>query len=1091
MKPRDLTFCFFSFFCAMCMLMNSGVVIAQSEEADETAQPNTAPTIVLNEPQQNITVEQGEKVNIVWEDDDPDDNALIHIAYDVDAEPANDENYQWIVQDLTEDPDAEGDRYEWDTTEVPAGTYSIWAAITDGSNVTVYALAAGTVTVHVEQMPIEEPTQAPTAELTLVPNEEPTQTPTPEPTEDSQFYWELEIVGISSQTESANNFVEKFSSGNKEVETRSDSILLKGSQSLQEIREVLYTELDGIISFIGGVAEIEIEIPIDSTDPIDILLESNLSTGYRWTIVSAKNEEQEIEFTESYTARGGIGVPYIQTITLHPSGEGIASIRLRYARSFENEAEVTRRLTIRMNSVTSTIDLSNPDQSTSAESEYISVNSVEKNVDSSDYIQKAVDSADALPTSFDWRDHGGVTPIRNQNSCGSCWAFATVGAMESAIAIRTGQYIDLSEQFLVSCNYDGWNCESGGGTAHKYHFDTLGINQTQIGAVLEADKPYTNSNSTCTTAYNHPYVLSNWSYISSNTVENIKNAIYTYGPVKVSICAGPAFQDYRGGVFSTNEASYCTYGTNHAVNLVGWNDASGTWILRNSWGTWWGESGYMYIQYGISNVGSMASWVSYPTTTLVPTPISPSESINDNTPTYTWSRINGATRYQYQLYKEGSLVYAKTVSADGCGTTTCSSTPSDVLSVGDYQWRVCAYIDGVWRSASAFKDFTLILPIPTPISPSDSITDTTPTYTWSLVSGATRYQVQLYKNSTLVYAKTVSADGCGTTTCSSTPSDVLSVGDYQWRVCAYVDGVWRSASAFKDFTLSSSTPSPISPVPSPISPGDSITDTTPTYTWSLVSGATRYQVQLYKSSTLIYAKTVSADGCGTTTCTNTPSDVLSYGDYQWRVCAYVDGVWKSASAFKSFTLSFPIPTTISPSGTISDTTPTFAWSKINTATRYQYQLYKGTSLVYAITVASSVCGASSCASTPTAVLGAGDYQWRVCAYIDGIWRSASAFKNFTLSLIPVPVSPSGTITDTTPTYTWSELSGATRYQYQLYQNTTLVYARTVDSSVCGTTTCASTPANILSAGDYKWRVCAYVGGIWRSASAFKDFTISP
>ncbi len=1002
MKTRDLTFRIFSFLCVLGIFMNSGVVIAQSEEMDETTELNTAPTIVLNEPQQNITVEQGEKVSIVWEDDDPEDNALIDIAYDVDAEPANEENYHWIVQDLAEDPDAEGDRYEWDTTEVPAGTYFIWAAISDGTNATVYALAAGTVTVQVEQTPIEEPTQAPTAEPTLeptveptvkpteTPTLEPTQTSTPEPTEESQFYWELEIMEISSQTEGVNNFIEKFSSGNKEIETRSDSIVLQGSQGFEEIREVLYTELDGIINLIGGVAEIEIEIPISSMNPIDILLESNLSTGYRWTVVSAKNEEQEIEFTESYTAREGIGVPFIQTITLHPTGEGIASIKLLYARSFENGAEVTRRLTIRMNSVASTIDLSNPDQSTFSESEYFSVNSVDKSVDSSDYIQKAVDSADALPTSFDWRDHGGVTPIRNQNSCGSCWAFATVGAMESAIAIRTGQYIDLSEQFLVSCNYDGWNCESGGGTAHKYHFDTLGINQTQIGAVLEADKPYTNSNSTCTTAYNHPYILSNWSYISSNTVENIKNAIYTYGPVKVSICAGPAFQDYSGGVFSTDESSYCTYGTNHAVNLVGWDDASGTWILRNSWGTWWGESGYMYIQYGISNVGSMASWVSYPTSTVVPTPISPSESINDNTPTYTWSRINGATRYQYQLYKEGSLVYAKTVSADACGTTTCTSTPSDILSVGDYQWRVCAYIDGVWRSASAFKNFTLSLPIPTPISPSDSITDTTPTYTWSIVSGATRYQYQLYK-----------------------------------------------------------------------------------------------------SSTLIYAKTVSADGCGTTTCTNTPSDVLSYGDYQWRVCAYVDGIWRSASAFMNFTLSFPIPTTISPSGTISDTTPTFVWSKINTATRYQYQLYKGTSLVYAITVSSSVCGASSCVSTPTTVLSAGDYQWRVCAYIDGIWRSASAFKNFTLSLIPVPVSPSGTITDTTPTYTWSKLNGATRYQYQLYQNTTLVYAKTVDSSVCGTTTCTSTPANILSAGDYKWRVCAYVDGVWRSASAFKDFTISP
>lgn len=105
--------------------------------------------------------------------------------------------------------------------------------------------------------------------------------------------------------------------------------------------------------------------------------------------------------------------------------------------------------------------------------------------------------------------------------------------------------------------------------------------------------------------------------------------------MKVSICAGPAFQDYRGGVFTTDESGYCTYGTNHAVNLVGRDDAQGTWTLRNSWGTWWGESGYMYIKYGISNVGSMTSWVSYPLTIVIPTPISPIGIIFDSTPHHT------------------------------------------------------------------------------------------------------------------------------------------------------------------------------------------------------------------------------------------------------------------------------------------------------------------------------------------------------------------------------------------------------------------------------------------------------------------------
>ncbi|MGV8026766.1 MAG: C1 family peptidase [Anaerolineaceae bacterium] len=1111
MKTKSLAFRFFSFLCVIGIFTNTGVVIAQSDGADETPQPNTAPTIILSEPQQNIVVTQGDKISIVWEDEDPDDNAMIDIAYDVDNDPVNEENYHWIIQGLSEDLDGDGDRYEWDTTGVAAGTYYVWAAISDSTNAPVYALAAGTVTIQEVQVPIEEPTseppqapieeptqepteeptaaptEEPTMEPTAVPTEEPTleptQTPTSEPSDDSQFHWKLELLGITPQMDAYNAVIQKLSSGETEVEASSESIVIQGSQGMGEIRRLLYTDLDGIISLIGDVAEIELEIPLNSTnpsnsvDPIEILLESNLSTGYRWTVISAKNGGKDIGFTENYTSREGIGVPFIQTITLHPTSKGNTSIKLLYARSFEGNTEITRRLTIQMNSAASTIDLSNPAQPTFSESEYFSENSVEESIDSLDYIADGVDSADTLPSSFDWRNYGGVTPIRNQKSCGSCWAFATVGAMESAMAIKTGKYFDLSEQFLVSCNKDGWSC-AGGGTAHPYHYNKLGKSQTAVGAVLEAEKPYTNSNGTCTTAYNHPYVLSLWSSISSTTVANLKNAIYTYGPIKVSICAGPKFQDYGGGVFSSDESGYCS-GTNHAVVLVGWNDATGSWILRNSWGTGWGESGYMRIKYGISKVGSYASWVTYAANTL-PTLKSPSGTIFDTTPTYTWTKIGGARKYQYQLYQGSTLIYAKTVTSSVCGNSTCTSTPSNVLPMGNYQWRIGAYVDGAWQTFSSFKSFTLTL-TPTPKTPSGMITDNTPTYTWSKIGTATKYQYQLYKGSTLVYAKTVTSSVCGTTTCTSTPSNVLSLGTYQWRVGAYVDGAWKTFSTYKTFIVSFT--------PTPTSPGGTISDTTPTYTWSKIGTATKYQYQLYKGSTLIYAKTVKSSVCGTTTCTSTPSNVLNSGDYQWRVGAYVNGAWQSFSSYKAFTMNLT-PTPASPSGTISDTTPTYTWSKIGTATKYQYQLYKGSTLIYAKTVISSVCGTTTCTSTPSNVLNSGDYQWRVGAYVNGIWQPFSSYKAFIVNVTPTTSSPSGTIFDNTPTYTWSKLSTATKYQYQLYRGSTLVYAKTVTSSVCGTTTCTSTPSNILSAGDYQWRVGAYIGGAWQTFSTYKSFTLN-
>ena len=94
------------------------------------------------------------------------------------------------------------------------------------------------------------------------------------------------------------------------------------------------------------------------------------------------------------------------------------------------------------------------------------------------------------------------------------------------------------------------------------------------------------------------------------SAEAIKNAIYTHGPVAVAVCAGFNMIYYQGGIFSLDD--YCGEEVNHAVVLVGWNDTDNTWIMRNSWGTDWGESGYMRITRGTSNIGYSANYVIYP-----------------------------------------------------------------------------------------------------------------------------------------------------------------------------------------------------------------------------------------------------------------------------------------------------------------------------------------------------------------------------------------------------------------------------------------------------------------------------------------------
>ena len=90
---------------------------------------------------------------------------------------------------------------------------------------------------------------------------------------------------------------------------------------------------------------------------------------------------------------------------------------------------------------------------------------------------------------------------------------------------------------------------------------------------------------------------------------DIKNAIYTYGAVAAAVYVGTPFQYYTSGVF--NDCRRRPKSPNHAIQLVGWDDAKGAWLMKNSWGTGWGENGFMWIAYGCDNVGYAAAYVNY------------------------------------------------------------------------------------------------------------------------------------------------------------------------------------------------------------------------------------------------------------------------------------------------------------------------------------------------------------------------------------------------------------------------------------------------------------------------------------------------
>lgn len=234
---------------------------------------------------------------------------------------------------------------------------------------------------------------------------------------------------------------------------------------------------------------------------------------------------------------------------------------------------------------------------------------------------------DSLPSSIDWRKKGAVTPVKDQGSCGSCWAFSTTAGVEGINEIVTGQLISLSEQELVDCDTsvdDGCN---GGLMDYAYEFiiENGGIDS-------EKDYPYTGYDGVCDTSREkrHVVTIDGFEDVPANDEASLTKAV-AHQPVSVAIeGSGRPFQLYSSGIFTGS----CGTTLNHGVTAVGYgSDGSQEyWIVKNSWGTNWGEEGYIRMAKNIgltSGKCGIAMEASYPTKnssnppTTPPSPPSP------------------------------------------------------------------------------------------------------------------------------------------------------------------------------------------------------------------------------------------------------------------------------------------------------------------------------------------------------------------------------------------------------------------------------------------------------------------------------------
>ncbi|CAL5083869.1 unnamed protein product [Urochloa decumbens] len=194
-----------------------------------------------------------------------------------------------------------------------------------------------------------------------------------------------------------------------------------------------------------------------------------------------------------------------------------------------------------------------------------------------------------VPYSVDWRTSGAVTPVKQQMSCGSCWAFAAVASIESVYKLRTGRLVSLSEQELVDCDHTppDSGCYGGDPASAMWWVARNG------GLATAWEYPYENKQGPCRRGRVRVGGIRGGAAVEPNSEAALERAVARQ-PVVVIINADP-FQHYMSGVLS----GPCAAGTNHAVTVVGYGaDAGGRryWIVKNSWGEGWGEGGYVRME---------------------------------------------------------------------------------------------------------------------------------------------------------------------------------------------------------------------------------------------------------------------------------------------------------------------------------------------------------------------------------------------------------------------------------------------------------------------------------------------------------------
>jgi FtsP/CotA-like multicopper oxidase with cupredoxin domain len=449
------------------------------------------------------------------------------------------------------------------------------------------------------------------------------------------------------------------------------------------------------------------------------------------------------------------------------------------------------------------------------------------------------------------------------------------------------------------------------------------------------------------------------------------------------------------------------------------------------------------------------------------------------------SVVTGANVFAVGFYENGALL-----SYAFAAPYNLSWTPA---VAGARNLTATVYYDNFLQATSAAKPVTINGTVAAPASISVPATNTTGSYSVSwAVSGTAGVTYTLEEATDSGFTAGVRQVYVGTAL--TTTVTVAANGTYFYRVKASKTPMAVSAAVNGQCIVSLPPTVPVTSSPSGI-----VTTATPTYTWVESARATSYDIYTIIGSVEKTTNYLAANVCSAGTCSTVSTALVSGSSVYWIVRAkntIGTSAWSTSKTFVVNSIPIPaIPVTSSPSGTVTTSTPTYTWNESVFAT--SYDLYTNVRGVATTTnyLSTAVCVSGVCSATSPVLANGASVYWVVKAKNSTGVSAYSSSKTFVVNTVSIPlspatVSPTGTVTTNTPTYTWVESTGATSYDIYASVNGVASTTNYLTSTVCAAGTCTATSPTLTNGASVYWIVRAKNSAGTSAWSTSKTFVVN-